>query len=44
MLNDRLRGVGISDVKMEILGGMVNHDPAQREKNLGQAYELGRTF
>jgi len=44
MLNDRLHGVGISDVKMEILGGMVNHDPAQREKNLNQAYELGRHF
>ncbi len=44
MLNDRLRGVGISDVKMEILGGMVNRDPAQREKNLSQAYSLGRTF
>jgi NAD(P)H dehydrogenase (quinone) len=44
MLNDRLHGVGISDVKMEILGGMVNHDPAQREKNLCQAYKLGRTF
>jgi len=44
MLNDRLHGVGISDVKMEILGGMVNHDPAQREKNISQAHELGRTF
>ena len=44
MLNDRLYGAGINDVKMEILGGMVNHDPAQREKNLGQAHELGRTF
>jgi NAD(P)H dehydrogenase (quinone) len=44
MLDDRLRGVGIGDVRMEILGGMVNRDPTQREKNLSQAYELGRTF
>jgi NAD(P)H dehydrogenase (quinone) len=44
MLGDRLRGVGISDVRLEILGGMVNRDPAQREKNLSQAYKLGRAF
>ena len=44
MLNDRLRGVGIEDVKMEILGGMVNQDPKVRELNLDRAHELGRTF
>ena len=44
MLNDRLRGVGIKDVEMEILGGMVSQDPQVRERNLHRAYELGRTF
>ena len=44
MLNDRLRGVGIQDARMEILGGMVNRDPAVRQRNLDRAYELGREF
>lgn len=44
MLNDRLRGVGIQDVEMEILGGMVTQDPEVRERNLNRAYELGRRF
>jgi len=44
MLNDRLRGVGIKDVAMEILGGMVSQDPQVRQRNLDRAYELGRTF
>jgi NAD(P)H dehydrogenase (quinone) len=44
MLDDRLRGVGIKDAEMEILGGMVSQDPDVRESNLRRAYELGRTF
>jgi len=44
MLNDRLRGVGIEDARMEILGGMMSQDPQVRDRNLTRAYELGRTF
>jgi len=44
MLQDRLNGVGIPEVRMEILGGMVGQDPLVRQKNLERAYELGRTF
>jgi putative NADPH-quinone reductase len=44
MLDDRLRGVGIEHVGMEILGGMVDQDPRTRERNLDRAYELGSTF
>lgn len=44
MLQDRLNGVGIPDVRVEILGGMVSQDPAVRQRNLGRAYELGKTF
>ena len=44
MLDDRLRGVGIEDVEMEVLGGMVSQDPQVRERNLNTAYELGRRF
>lgn len=44
MLNDRLRGVGMKETRLEILGGMVDQDPTTRERNLRRAYELGRTF
>ncbi len=44
MLNDRLRGVGIANAEMEILGGMVIQDPQVRERNLARACELGRKF
>jgi NAD(P)H dehydrogenase (quinone) len=44
MLNDRLRGVGIEDAEMEILGGMMDQDPQVRERNLRRARELGRAF
>jgi NAD(P)H dehydrogenase (quinone) len=44
MLNDRLLGVGVKEAMLEILGGMVEQDPAIRERNLQRAYELGRTF
>jgi NAD(P)H dehydrogenase (quinone) len=44
MLNDRLLGVGVKEATMELLGGMVDRDPAVRDRNLRKAYELGRTF
>ncbi|MBN1287381.1 MAG: NAD(P)H-dependent oxidoreductase [Anaerolineae bacterium] len=44
MLNDRLRGVGVADAEMVILGNMVSGDPAVREANLQAAYRLGREF
>jgi NAD(P)H dehydrogenase (quinone) len=44
MLDDRLRGVGIQDAAMEILGGMITQDPVVREGNLRRAHELGRSF
>ncbi len=44
MLNDRLRGVGVKEATMEILGGMVEQDTGIRERNLERAFELGRTF
>ncbi|MBN2102577.1 NAD(P)H-dependent oxidoreductase [bacterium] len=44
MLDDRLRGVGIEDAEMEILGGMISQDPDIHERNLGRAYDLGRSF
>ena len=44
MLNDRLRGVGIGEAQMEILGGMVSQDQKVREQNLTRARELGKTF
>jgi NAD(P)H dehydrogenase (quinone) len=44
MLDDRLLGVGVKEAAMEILGGMVEQDPAIRERNLQRAYELGKTF
>jgi NAD(P)H dehydrogenase (quinone) len=44
MLNDRLLGVGVKKATMEILGGMVQNDPAVRQGNVKKAYELGRSF
>lgn len=44
MLQDRLTGVGIKSARMEILGGMVEHDSEIRRQNLEKAYELGREF
>jgi NAD(P)H dehydrogenase (quinone) len=44
MLNDRLRGVGVKEATMEILGGMVEQDPRVRERNLERVFELGRMF
>jgi NAD(P)H dehydrogenase (quinone) len=41
MVNDRLLGVGIAEVTMEILGGMMPRDDTHRERNLAGAYELG---
>jgi len=44
MLYDRLNNVGFTDVRMEILGGMMPNDPTFRGKNLERAYRLGRDF
>ncbi len=41
MLNDRLLGVGVKSAQMEILGGMMHHDPEVRKGNLEAAYRLG---
>lgn len=42
MLGDRLRGVGIREASLEILGGMMPGDNSCREANLRRTYELGR--
>lgn len=44
MLQDRLGNVGFTDVKMEILGGMMPNDLTFRDQNLKRAYRLGRDF
>jgi hypothetical protein len=44
MLNDRSLDVGVEGATMEILGEMVDQDPAIRERNLQRAYELGKMF
>ncbi len=44
MLEDRLRNVGFTDVRMEILGGMMPNDLSCRGANLARAYRLGREF
>lgn len=44
MLKDRLNNVGFTDVKMEILGGMVNKDDLIKRSNLEKAYSLGVDF
>jgi len=41
MLDDRLRGVGVKDATMEILGGMMPNDDSFRDSNLKRAYEIG---
>jgi len=44
MLNDRLLGVGVKEARMEILGGMMPKDDTYRQKNLENAYHLGRNL
>ncbi len=44
MLEDRLKNVGFTDVRMEILGGMMPGDLTYRDRNLERAYRLGRNF
>jgi NAD(P)H dehydrogenase (quinone) len=44
MLDDRVRGLGAREARMEILGGMTNDDGASRRRNLEHAYQLGKTF
>ena len=39
-LHDRLQNVGFTDVRMEILGGMMPRDMTYREKNLERARSL----
>lgn len=43
-LEDRLMNVGFTDVKMEILGGMMPTDDSFRGKNLERVYHLGKSF
>lgn len=43
-LEDRLMNVGFTDVKMEILGGMMPTDDSYRGKNLERVYHLGKSF
>jgi NAD(P)H dehydrogenase (quinone) len=42
MLNDRLLGVGVKEVSLHILGGMMPGDDTFRQANLNKAYELGK--
>lgn len=44
MLDDRLRGIGVREARMEILGGMMPGDDTWREANLRKARELGSWF
>jgi NAD(P)H dehydrogenase (quinone) len=44
MLDDRLRGIGVTDARLEILGGMLPKVETYREANLARARELGRTL
>jgi NAD(P)H dehydrogenase (quinone) len=44
MLDDRLRGIGVKETRMEILGGMMPGDDIWREPNLRRARELGSWF
>lgn len=41
---DRLRGVGVSEVDLEILGGMMPGDDSHRAGHLERVRELGRRF
>jgi NAD(P)H dehydrogenase (quinone) len=42
MLEDRLSNAGLTDGRMEFLGGMMPGDDTWRAANLRRAYELGR--
>ncbi|MCP4572219.1 MAG: NAD(P)H-dependent oxidoreductase [bacterium] len=44
LVEDRLQGVGVSDVDLEILGGMMPGDDTYREEHLRRVHELGRRF
>lgn len=44
MLNDRLLGVGVREASMEILGGMMPQENSFRDRNLKEAYNVGRNF
>ncbi len=44
LVKDRLQGVGVADVDLEILGGMMPGDDSHRARNLDRARSLGRRF
>jgi len=44
LVEDRLQGVGVADVDLEILGGMMPGDDSHRARNLDRARSLGRRF
>ena len=41
MLNDMLLGIGVKEVRMEILPGMMPKDYTYRQENLQKAYDPG---
>ncbi len=43
LLQDRLIGVGITDARLEILGGMMPGDDSNKAANLQRAYQLGKS-
>ncbi|MCZ7542741.1 MAG: NAD(P)H-dependent oxidoreductase [Anaerolineae bacterium] len=44
MLDNRLRGCGVAEAEMVILGGMEGGDDALRQRHLETAYRLGKTL
>jgi len=44
MLYDRLIGVGVKEVEMEVLGGMMPGDDSFKDENLKKAYNFGRSL
>lgn len=44
MLDNRLRGCGVAEAELAILGGLQDADEALRQRNLEKAYALGKDF
>ncbi len=44
MLDNRLRGCGVAEAELVILGGMEGGDEANRRRNVEEAYNLGKAF
>lgn len=44
MLDNRLRGCGVAEAELVILGGMEGSDEALRQRHLEEAHQLGRGF